>query len=122
MAIYRNQTGAIDMQADTTFYKDVLKGLRSTPKYLSSKYFYDATGDRLFQEIMASPEYYLTNCEMEIFRDQTENLARILLENLRDFDIVELGAGDATKSSHLLEYLKKAGVDLTYYPVDISHN
>lgn len=122
MAIYRNQTGTIDIAAGNKFYEDVIKGLRSDPKCLSSKYFYDKEGDRLFQEIMASPEYYLTNCEMEIFSQQTEAIAAVLLKQFSDFDIVELGAGDATKSSHLLNYLRKLGVDITYYPVDISRN
>lgn len=49
------------------FYKDVLAGLQSSPKYLESKYFYDATGDQLFKELMNCNEYYLTNCELEIF-------------------------------------------------------
>jgi uncharacterized SAM-dependent methyltransferase len=35
---------------------------------------------------------------------------------------VELGAGDATKSSHLLEYLVKQNADFTYMPIDISAN
>ena len=48
------------------FAKDVLQGLSEQPKRLPSKYFYDAEGDRLFQEIMAMPEYYLTKAEFEI--------------------------------------------------------
>ncbi|MGN6267363.1 MAG: L-histidine N(alpha)-methyltransferase, partial [Ginsengibacter sp.] len=46
------------------FLDDVLKGLQASPKYLDSKYFYDKEGDRLFQKIMESDEYYLTNAEM----------------------------------------------------------
>jgi acetyl esterase/lipase len=48
------------------FEEDVLEGLMATPKRLQSKYFYDEQGDLLFQQIMACPEYYLTNCEREI--------------------------------------------------------
>ena len=54
----------------TTFAEDVLRGLSSTPKNLSSKYFYDDEGSRLFQEIMKLPEYYLTRAEYEIFSEQ----------------------------------------------------
>ena len=53
------------------FAEDVLRGLSETPKSLSSKYFYDDEGSRLFQEIMKLPEYYLTGCEHEIFSTQT---------------------------------------------------
>ena len=53
------------------FLQDVVKGLSAPAKYLQSKYFYDATGDALFQQIMQCPEYYLTNCELDIFTRQT---------------------------------------------------
>ncbi len=49
------------------FLYDVLKGLSSTQKKLSSKYFYNEKGDKLFQKIMDCSEYYLTRCEMETF-------------------------------------------------------
>ena len=44
--------------------------LRATPKRLNSKYFYDANGDKLFQDLMACPEYYPTKCELEIFSEK----------------------------------------------------
>ena len=50
------------------FRQDVIEGLSKHPqKTLPSKYFYDAKGDALFVQIMAMPEYYLTNAEMDIF-------------------------------------------------------
>src|SRR5438309_7860152 len=98
--------------ADTTgqFYKDVIAGLKSTPKRLNSKYFYDANGDKLFQELMNSPEYYPTDCELEIFAEKTAEIADALIADGDAFDLIELGAGDATKSTYLLKYLleKKA--------------
>ena len=122
MAIHRNQVGTIELTAKEQFYKDVTHGLSSTPKHLQSKYFYDAEGDRLFQSIMQLPEYYLTRCEQEIFVKQTKALAAPLLKRFESFDVLELGAGDATKSTHLLSYLNECGNDFTYYPVDISEN
>ena len=104
------------------FLKDVLKGLQSSPKYLDSKYFYDKKGDELFQKIMASDEYYLTNCEMEIFTKQTAAIADAAADGQQPLDVIEFGAGDATKSSHLLkELLKRKAID-TYFPIDISDN
>jgi len=87
--------------------------LRSRPKRLPSKYFYDKTGDMLFQQIMACPEYYLTNCELEIFQSKTAELARIVTSVNGAFDLVELGAGDATKSQHLLKYFSDRKVAFT---------
>jgi L-histidine Nalpha-methyltransferase len=102
------------------FFQDVWRGLNATPKYLQSKYFYDEAGDAIFKEIMECPEYYLTNCELEIFSRHRSELVNTILSCFRDFDIVELGAGDATKSVHLLGALLKHEVDFTYYPIDIS--
>ncbi|RYE16876.1 MAG: L-histidine N(alpha)-methyltransferase [Sphingobacteriaceae bacterium] len=101
---------------------DILAGLAASPKKLQSKYFYDAAGDRLFQQIMNCPEYYLTNCEMEIFSEQKQQLAAILTDQFASFDLIELGAGDATKSIHLLQQLLQNKVDFTYLPIDISTN
>ncbi|ACU61891.1 L-histidine N(alpha)-methyltransferase [Chitinophaga pinensis] len=101
------------------FATDVLDGLRQTPKRLHAKYFYDKEGDQLFQEIMASPEYYPTRCELEIFRDKTAELAQGMIMG-DAFDLIELGAGDATKSQYLLQYLIDSHTDFTYIPIDIS--
>lgn len=106
----------------TTFYQEVINGLRAENKYLSSKYFYDETGDKLFQQIMASPEYYPTRCEMEILQHQSPQMVQIFREYGHTFDLIELGPGDATKSCHLLKELQKEKVRFTYYPIDISSN
>lgn len=104
------------------FLKDVLDGLREDPKHLQSKYFYDKRGDSLFQEIMAMPEYYLTRCEMDIFQHKTKELAEVIIGDESPFDLIELGAGDASKSLHLLQYLKNKAADFAYMPIDISGN
>lgn len=104
------------------FRADVLKGMCSTPKTSQSKYFYDKTGDELFQQIMAMPEYYLTRCEQDIFENRTNELAKIIMADGSPFDLIELGAGDATKSSYLLKHLFERQTDFTYMPIDISGN
>ena len=101
------------------FYADVIAGLKATPKHLNSKYFYDAAGDKLFQDIMNCEEYYPTDCEMEIFSEQTEGLANAIIAGGDAFDLIELGAGDATKSSHLLQSLLDKKANFTYLPIDI---
>ena len=104
------------------FYKDVIAGLRSTPKRLSSKYFYDAKGDKIFQEIMNCEEYYPTRCELEIFSKKTADICEAIIGDGDAFDLIELGAGDATKSAYLLKYLLERKADFTYLPIDISEN
>ena len=101
------------------FAQSVLEGLSSERKHLSSRYFYDDEGSRLFQKIMAMPEYYLTNSEYEILDKQSDELYNALGFQ-EHFNIVELGAGDGQKTICLLDYLSKNNVDFTYVPIDIS--
>lgn len=102
-----------------TFALDVLKGLTAKEKYLSSKYFYDDNGSRIFQEIMAMPEYYLTDAEFEILSLQSKQIVEAL-QFSQPFNIVELGAGDGLKTFKLLEYLTQANIAFNYVPIDIS--
>ncbi|WPL49779.1 L-histidine N(alpha)-methyltransferase [Sphingobacterium bambusae] len=102
------------------FYQDVLSGLREPMKRLPSKYFYDAAGDLLFQKIMRCPEYYLTRCEEEIFRDKAGELLEHLLQANRQVDLIELGAGDASKTQHLIGEMLQQQIHFTYRPIDIS--
>jgi dimethylhistidine N-methyltransferase len=103
-----------------TFAQDVMLGLNSTPKTLPSKYFYDAKGDKLFQQIMALPEYYLTRKEYEILELQHEQILEQILASNQPFNLVELGAGDGMKTKILLRYLTEKKAEFTYYPVDFS--
>ncbi len=103
------------------FKKDVLKGLKAKNKYLSSKYFYDKIGDDLFQQIMDLDEYYLTRKELEIFKEQNEDIRKTIC-NQQPFWLIELGAGDGRKTKVLLKHFLKQGVDFKYIPVDISEN
>jgi L-histidine N-alpha-methyltransferase len=99
------------------FKKEVLDGLSKTPqKSLPSKYFYDKKGDDLFVQIMALPEYYLTRSEMEIFQEKTEDIISALSLNKENkYSLIELGAGDGTKTVHLL----KALVNKNHYEPNI---
>ncbi|GAC1367649.1 MAG: L-histidine N(alpha)-methyltransferase [Hymenobacter sp.] len=99
----------------------VATGLRRTPKALSSMYFYDDAGSRLFQQIMALPEYYPTRAEFAIFREHGAAIAAALRPAAGGpFALVELGAGDGAKTKLLLRELLHANAAFTYAPVDIS--
>lgn len=108
---------------ETSFYHDVIRGLGASQKKLDSKYFYDSIGDRLFQQLMSCKEYYPTQCELDILSQQQSAIATVIQEQLPEgFDLVELGAGDATKSTYLLQQLLYNDNDYTYFPIDISAN
>ena len=87
----------------TQFAEDVRRGLSSTPKQLSSKYFYDDEGSRLFQEIMRLSEYYLTRAEYKVFTEQTDAIGRAFARNAAAIDLIELGAGEMAESNRFLK-------------------
>lgn len=109
------------MNVKEVFLKDVLEGLSSSPKKLSSKYFYDENGDRLFHYIMAQPEYYLTCAEHEILQKYNQEMLSLMKipETLR---IIEPGAGDGFKTRVLLEAALSRKHGVVYNPIDISAN
>jgi L-histidine N-alpha-methyltransferase len=97
---------------------DVRAGLSASPKRLSSKYFYDARGSALFEEITQLPEYYLTRAETEILNSYADEM--ILAIEPEEF--VELGAGHSVKTRLLIEALGRAGSGTRYVPFDISES
>ena len=102
------------------FAEDVLHGLSATPKQLSSKYFYDDEGSRLFQEIMQLPEYYLTRAEYGIFVERADDIQAAFTRDAKAVDLIELGAGDGTKTAVLIGHFLKNNVNFSYSPIDIS--
>jgi len=102
--------------------KDVLEGLSATPKYLMPKYFYDDNGSQIFQDIMRMPEYYLTDCEMEIFQEQCEDIVKAFGGDDRKIDLIELGSGDGVKTKILLSEILKFYLDCRFIPIDISEH
>ena len=95
------------------FADDVLDGLSQHPKRLSPKYFYDAAGSELFEQITLLPEYYPTRTELSILRDRGGAISAILP---KDAALVEFGAGATTKVRLLLNQCALGA----YVPVDIS--
>jgi len=104
----------------TTFAQDTLKGLTANEKYLLPKYFYDDKGSRIFQDIMQMPEYYLTDCEFEIFTRHQSEMKDLFGNGNAYFELVELGSGDGLKTRILLNHFIEHQVDFKYVAVDIS--
>jgi dimethylhistidine N-methyltransferase len=100
-----------------SFAQDVARGLRSKPKRLSSKYFYDEVGSALFDAITRLPEYYLTRAETEILSEWGWQIVRVLDAPL---DFLELGSGSAIKTRLLISEALRVQTALRYCPIDIS--
>lgn len=102
------------------FLEDVVEGLTSDIKHISSRYFYDAKGDALFQAIMKLPEYYLTKSEYEILSNQAGDILKALELHGAVFDLLEFGAGDGVKTKVLIKQLIAERAKMRYIPIDIS--
>jgi L-histidine N-alpha-methyltransferase len=107
----------LDAETSATMARDVRRGLRSIPKELSPKYFYDERGSRLFERITELDEYYPTRAEREILERRS---AEIVAAAGAPGTLVELGSGSAAKTRHLLSAMRDAGCLRTYVPIDIS--
>jgi dimethylhistidine N-methyltransferase len=96
--------------------EQIVEGLRRPEKMISPKYFYDERGSQLFDRITHLPEYYPTETELGIMRDNIEEIAGAVGTRA---SLIELGSGSGRKTRILLEHL----VDLAaYVPVDISED
>lgn len=95
---------------------DVLHGLTRRPKDLPPKWFYDARGSELFEEITRLPEYYPTRAEREILIARSAEIAAATGART----LVELGSGSSEKTRHLIDALLP-GLE-SYVPVDVSES
>ena len=95
--------------------RDVLDGLRKTPKSLPPKWFYDALGSDLFDQITRLPEYYPTRAEAEILRARAPEIASASEADT----LVELGSGTSEKTRLLLDALRGRGSLRRFIPFDV---
>lgn len=97
---------------------EIIAGLSAQQKYIPSKFFYDAYGSKLFEEITCLPEYYPTRTEKAVLTEIAPQIAK----TFRNIDIVELGSGDCSKISILLDAIPYENIaTVRYIPVDFSH-
>lgn len=94
--------------------EDVIAGLSVCPKSLPSKYFYDARGSKLFDEICTLDEYYPTRTELSILETHIEDIVSSLGDSVI---LVEYGSGSSIKTRLLLEAIPETAA---YVPIDIS--
>jgi L-histidine N-alpha-methyltransferase len=98
--------------------EDVRAGLSATPKWLPPKWFYDARGSELFEQITRLPEYYPTRAEREILRTRAGEIAAIT----KAHTLVELGSGSSEKTRLLLDGLRDRGTLTSFVPLDVSES
>ncbi len=103
---------------DRALRHDARTGLGSAPKWLPPKWFYDARGSELFEEITRLPEYYPTRAERAILTARADRIAAAT----RARTLVELGSGSSEKTRLLLDALRELGTLETYVPVDVSES
>jgi len=94
---------------------DVRRGLSAPRKWLPPKYFYDARGSELFDEITRLPEYYPTRTERAILSQRVGEIAAIT----RAETLVELGSGTSDKTRLLLRALEEQGTLRRFVPFDV---
>ena len=100
----------------STFAQDVSRGLTARQKWLPPKYFYDARGSQLYEQICELPEYYPYRAERDIFI----TYAAEIYAEIGCLALVEFGSGNMAKTRHLLTAYEQAETPFTYCPVDIS--
>ncbi|MGH8929412.1 MAG: L-histidine N(alpha)-methyltransferase [Egibacteraceae bacterium] len=97
---------------------DTHKGLSAEVKTLPPKYFYDARGSQLFEDITRLPEYYQTRTETAIL----SSIADTLVAAVGPAEIVELGSGASRKTRLLLEAMHRAGTGDRYVALEVSED
>ena len=95
------------------FRADIIQGLSAAEPYILPKYFYDEAGSRLFEAICNTEEYYPTRTEVNIIRDNIDDIVEVLG---KDCLLIEPGSGDSYKVRLLLDALRP----IAYLPIDIS--
>ena len=109
----------LDGRYHNDIIRDIHEGMSAPQKYIPSKYFYDARGSKLFEEICRLPEYYLSRTEASILRNNACELMRMSAHK----DLVELGSGADWKIRLLLDAIGKDDrATLRYIPMDISES
>lgn len=98
--------------------RDVVEGMAADPPELPPKWFYDARGSKLFEDITRLPEYYQTRTETAILED----VAGAVVDHVRPAQLVELGSGSSRKTRVLLEAMRRLGTGSTYAPFDVSES
>jgi L-histidine N-alpha-methyltransferase len=106
----------IPYDSERSLQRDARVGLTSEPKWLQPKWFYDARGSELFEQITRLREYYPTRAERSILQAHGGEIAA----RTGARTLVELGSGSSEKTRFLLDALEAEGSLNHYVPLDVS--
>lgn len=101
-------------EVEDEFASSVIEGLSNAQKSLPCRYFYDARGSALFEDITRLPEYYPTRTETQILMDYADDMVGSVGDGGL---LVEFGSGSSLKTEILLDHL---GSSVAYVPIDVS--
>ncbi|OLE20994.1 MAG: dimethylhistidine N-methyltransferase [Actinobacteria bacterium 13_1_20CM_3_71_11] len=105
-----------DHDLTRSLHADARTGLTASPKWLPPRWFYDARGSELFEEITRLDEYYPTRAEREILVERAGEIAVAT----RAKTLIELGSGSSEKTRLLLSALRTHGSLGAFVPLDVS--
>ena len=110
----RNNVHFFDAHPEQGDYRrEILAGLRTRPRSVNPKWFYDSAGSELFAAITQLPEYYPTRTEVALLERYRGEIGRRCGTGTV---FIEPGSGNCEKARLLLEDLAPAA----YVPLDIS--
>ena len=108
------------------YFKDLCEGLgHDSLKQVSSKCLYDEEGSRLFAALTQSEEYYLWCSEKKLLETHADQFLEVMMQRGapgEKFNVIDLGAGDGTKTRIVLEAALARGCNFEYIPIDISRD
>lgn len=102
--------------AAKAFAEAVWQGLSAPHKSLPCRFFYDARGSELFEEITRLEEYYPTRTETAILAEHAGRMARAAGPGAA---LIEFGSGSSRKTELLLEAMPRP---FAYVPIDVSRS
>ncbi len=99
--------------------QDVQEGLYQSPRYLPPKYFYDAEGSALFDEICKTEDYYPTRTEYTLLQKYADQI----IDFANPDCCIELGAGTSAKTEILLSKIcsRLHSSMFTYLSIDVCY-
>jgi L-histidine N-alpha-methyltransferase len=96
--------------------EELRQALLRSPREIPAKFLYDDYGSELFERITELPEYYQTRTERKLLTAIADRVVAVT----RAEELVEIGAGAATKTRVLLDAMQRAGTLRLYVPVDVA--
>jgi L-histidine Nalpha-methyltransferase len=103
-----------EARAADDFAEAVLQGFARRPRALPCRFFYDARGSELFEEITRLDEYYPTRVETGLLEAHGAEIAALAGPGRV---LIEFGSGSSRKTSLLLSALRDVPA---YVPIDIA--